>query len=200
LAGLTIPDPATIEAELRSAATCRAEYQREWERLDTATNPRAVLRQPELARLMLAEDDAVTRLTAELKDARLRREAFLRAAERFDAIVREEEQLLASALNRPSPDDATRAAQLSKLGEVSRLRSRLGWALRQVSSHRNFRERRSGLEILALELTARQNEAERARGFPGDKPRFTMPEDVGVLISALQGGAAAQKETTHAVR
>ena len=191
-----LPDAVNVDLQRKSAENDARRA--EWKRVREQGDHHAFDRQPGLARQMIADEESEKALRWEFADSTRRVGAFERVNRRFDEVAAEEQRLLDAALNRPASDPKEWDRQLADLGEVSRLRSRLGWAAETVSSHKKFRERHDALKVLHGELLARAQRVERARGVPGDKPKFHWSETDGAIIAALGRRPSNVKENNHA--
>jgi hypothetical protein len=198
-----IADPALLRIEVRRVQQRRAEAQLEWERLDLQGDPRACLRQPELAKQMLSLSQREDDLTSAITEATRRRKAFLKIAAHFEVVDRNVNQLLSDALEHPPTDDGKRERVYRLLDEASRLRIRVAWHLQAVSTARQFREPPDALKVLRNDYEERLRRLDRMR-MPGTRSRFIPPPAVAALLTELQtptsASPTAKETTTYASR
>jgi hypothetical protein len=192
-----IADPDVLFGTRRRVQERHADSSREWDRLDH-NNPQAVLRQPELARQMLADAKEEERITAAIAVATRQQAAFLELAD-YERDIRDQKlAVLDLLIDHPPADDVERRETLELLGDLDRLHLRLLLSLRAVSTSARFKEPVAALSQLKNTLEARIREIDRLPvRVPGLKPKFSMPPDIAALLDALEG-RTPQKEMAHA--
>ena len=183
--------PAVVLVDLRRTQQQHAEADAEWQRYDSG-NPRAVLRQPQLAQVLLTLGKQEKRLTTAYDDARHRLAAFVQLVTHFKAVGADRARRIRALLDHPPNDETTRLCALRELDAVDRLYSRLAWSLATVSNARLFREPEAAVILLRRELEVRLGELEQLR-IPGNIGRFVTPPEIASLMSIVNG--CPEKET-----
>jgi hypothetical protein len=192
LLSVRIPNPDVLLVELRGVQARSAAAKAELKGLKPQDDPHDALRHPDLAREMIALEQQEKDLAREVTAATERRSAFLLVYQRFKTAGEDFRNRLSALIDEPPADDAERVAALRQLDTVSRLLTRLAFALQRVSSDAQFREPPSALRLLKNEYEMRILEIDQLN-VPGGKQRFETPPDLAALLDAMEGRAPVRR-------